>query len=71
MGGTWMFQHENDPEHKAKLTCHRPQQKKKIKVLESPSQSPDVTVIEPIWGNLKCAPHARQPKNLKELEAFC
>ena len=29
MGGTWMFQHENDPEHKAKLTCHHPQQKKK------------------------------------------
>lgn len=70
MGRTWTFQHDNDPKHKAKSTCHWLQQNK-VKVLEWPSQSPDLNIIEPLWGDLKRAVHARQPKNLQELEAFC
>lgn len=70
MGRTWTFQHDNDPKHKAKSTCHWLQQNK-VKVLEWPSQSPDLNIIEPHWGDLKRAVHARQPKNLQELEAFC
>lgn len=70
MGRTWTFQHDNDPKHKAKSTCQWLQQHK-VKVLEWPSQSPDLNIIEPLWGDLKRAVHARQPKNLQALEAFC
>uniref|UniRef100_A0A3B3CVP3 Uncharacterized protein n=1 Tax=Oryzias melastigma TaxID=30732 RepID=A0A3B3CVP3_ORYME len=33
MGRTWTFQHDNDPKHKTKSTCHWFQQNK-LKVLE-------------------------------------
>ncbi|CAJ0936450.1 unnamed protein product, partial [Ranitomeya imitator] len=45
--------------------------KNKVKVLEWPSQSPDLNIIEPLWGDLKRTVHARQSRNLQELEAFC
>nr|ACO51913.1 Transposable element Tcb1 transposase [Aquarana catesbeiana] len=32
MGRTWTFQHDNDPKHKAKSTCHWLQQNK-VKVM--------------------------------------
>ncbi|CAJ0940981.1 unnamed protein product [Ranitomeya imitator] len=35
MGHTWTYQHDNDPKHKAKSTCHWLQQNK-VKVLEWP-----------------------------------
>ncbi|XP_061652458.1 39S ribosomal protein L37, mitochondrial isoform X3 [Phyllopteryx taeniolatus] len=70
MGHTWIFQHDSDPKHKPKSTCHWLQQNK-VKVLEWSSQSPDLNIIEPLWEDLKCAIHTRQPKNLQELEAFC
>ena len=43
----------------------------KKKILEWPSQSPDLNIIEPLWGDLKRAVFAIQPKNLGDLEAFC
>ncbi|KAK3532434.1 hypothetical protein QTP86_018076 [Hemibagrus guttatus] len=45
--------------------------RKRVKVLEWPSQSPDLNIIEPLWGDLKHAVCARQPRDLQELEAFC
>uniref|UniRef100_A0AAY5KHJ0 Tc1-like transposase DDE domain-containing protein n=1 Tax=Esox lucius TaxID=8010 RepID=A0AAY5KHJ0_ESOLU len=42
-----------------------------MKVLEWPSQTRDLNVIEPLWGDLKRAVHARRPKTLHDLEAFC
>ena len=46
-------------------------QKHKYNLLEWPSQSPDLNIIENVWIDLKQAVYARKPRNLTELEAFC
>ena len=46
-------------------------QQKKIRLLEWPSQSPDLNLIEMLWHDLKRAIHTRHPRNIAELKQFC
>ncbi|KAI4900839.1 hypothetical protein NFI96_029988, partial [Prochilodus magdalenae] len=70
MGRGWVFQHDNDPKHTARITKEW-LRKKHIKVPEWPSQSPDLNPIEDLWRELKLCVSQRQPRNLADLEKIC
>ncbi len=64
------MQQDNDPKHTSKPTSEW-LKKNKFKVLEGPSQNPDLNPIEMLWHDLKQSFHAWKPSNVAELKQFC
>lgn len=60
----WVFHHDNDPKHIAKATKET-LKRKKIKVMEPPSQSPDLNPVE----NLHLSPK-NQVDTISEIDPF-
>jgi len=67
LGRRTLFQHDNDPKHAARATTAF-LERKKVKVLDWPSMSPDLNPIEHLWGVLKRKVEASQPKNITDLK---
>jgi predicted GTPase len=64
------LQQDNDPKHTAKTTQEWLLDTS-LNVLEVPTQSPDLNLIEHLWRNLKIAVQQRSQSNLTELERTC
>jgi transposase len=75
LGQMFTFQQNNNPKHTANAGVAETTQEwlrdKSLNVLEWPSRSPDLNLIEHLWRGLKRNVHRRFPSNLTELARIC
>ena len=69
LGRKWVFQMDNDPKQTSKVV--EKWLDNKVKVLEWPSQSPDLNLIDNLWAELKKRVRTRRPTNLTQLHQLC
>ena len=70
LGRKWVFQMDNDPKHTSKVVA-KWLKDNKVKVLEWPSQGPDLNLMEDLWAELKRRVRARRPTNLTQSYQLC
>jgi transposase len=70
LGRKLVFQMDNDPKNTSKVVA-KWLKENKVKVLEWPSQSPDLNLIENVWAELKKHVRARRPTNLTQFQQLC
>ena len=70
LGQRFTFQQDNGPKHTAKA-MQELLRAKSLNILELPSQSPDLNLIEQLLRDLKIAVQQSFPSNLTELERIC
>ena len=64
---TFIFQHDRDPKHTAKVIT-KYLNNKDINILDQPSQSPDLNPIEHIWAYMKIQLRCKIYKTKDELK---
>uniref|UniRef100_A0AAZ3PZX1 Tc1-like transposase DDE domain-containing protein n=1 Tax=Oncorhynchus tshawytscha TaxID=74940 RepID=A0AAZ3PZX1_ONCTS len=70
LGRKWVFQMDIDPKHPSNVVA-KWLKDNQDKVLEWPSQCPDLNPIENVWAELKKRVRARGPTKLTPLHQLC
>ena len=67
MSDDWIFQHDNDPKHRAAIVANR-LNRNRVEGLHWPSFAPDLNPIGHLWDETERWLKTKQPKSQKELK---